>query len=60
MLVEVKGSGRRGGRERVLAVQNRDTDVVEGFADLEDVWINVGAVLLGCGDGIMLEDERVG
>ena len=60
MRVKVKGSGRRRSRERVFAVQDRDADVVEGFADLEDVWFDVGAVALMCGDGIRLEGQGDG
>ena len=58
MLVEVEGGGGRRSRERVLAVQDWDADVVEAFADLKDVWLNVSPVRLGCGGGIGLEDQR--
>ena len=57
MLVEVEGSGRRRSRKRILAIQDRDANVVEDFADLEDIWLNVGAVFLCRGDEIRLEDE---
>ncbi len=29
---------------------------MEDFADLKDIWLNVGAVLFWCGDEAVLED----
>ena len=60
MRVEVEGSGRRRSRKRILAIQDRDANVVEDFADPEDIWLKVGAVFLWHGDEIRLEDERGG
>ena len=59
MLVEVEGGGWRRSRERVLAVQDRNANIVEEFADLEGAWLNVGAVPFRCSDEIRLEDQRV-
>lgn len=57
MLVEVEGSGWRRSGERVLAVQDRDANGVEDFADLKDLWLNVGAVSSWYGDEIVLENQ---
>lgn len=55
MLVEVEGGGWRRSRECVLAVQDRDADVVEDFADLKDVWLNKSAMVRRCGKGVMMQ-----
>ena len=60
MLVKIEGCGRRRSRERVFAVQDGDANVVEDFADLKDVGLDVGAVALWPVHCIVLEDQRVG
>ena len=56
MLVKVKRGGGRRSREGVFAVQDGYANVVQDSADLEDVWLDVGAVASFCGDGIRMED----
>lgn len=56
MFVKVEGSGWRASCERVLAVQDRDTNSVEDFADLKDVWVNVGVVPSWYVDEVGLEN----